>query len=380
MAKTETAEARTGLAGKLTFVDGERPTIPPDIKARGKFALFGDIFLGKFGTMILLNILTLLFAAPGAVVIFLYYMNGTIADSMIPYSANLGFGYPVVTDAIARGELLSFVFSLNRALILVPCIMVLALGVAGNLNVMGKLVRGEQAHTVKDFFKGIGKSWFDALIIGLIIALAYVLIVFSYGYFDIYYKSVQMKAVCLTFSIIFAVIVSLFAVFYLVQSVSFKMSAGLRIKNSFLFMMLSHLIGIFFLGLALIPLWFIFIPGAFAFVIMLFVLLGFSFATLVVTVYCNFCFEVFLYDAPTVPARMAAVVKKDGKQPPEKSEKQQTAQPDKKADKRPSEQAQTQPPPAVKQNAEQKKKAPQPYKNPKKGSKRDDKNNKDVSD
>ena len=55
--------------------------------------------------MVFLNLLTVLFALPAAAVMVLFYLNTAVAASFIPYSGNLGIGYPIVTDAITQGVL-----------------------------------------------------------------------------------------------------------------------------------------------------------------------------------------------------------------------------------------------------------------------------------
>lgn len=298
MAKSETAgkKKRKGIVQRMMFGDDSKPDLTPERMKMSKWAMFKYLFFHRFGTMVFLNFLTVLFALPAAAVIVLFYLNITVADSFIPYSANIGIGYPVITNAISQGDLASFGFQTMEFLILVPCIAVFALGVAGNLYVMRKLLWEEPVRTFKDFFRGIKKSWLPAVVIGFAFGLTLLLVIFSLGYFDAYKLSVSLKALCVTLSMILLVFMILFTSFFLTQAVAFKMRPMALMKNSILFIIGTNFMAIVMIGIALAPVYLMFIPGITMILVMLYVFLGFSFTTLVVTLFCHYCYERYLYD------------------------------------------------------------------------------------
>ncbi len=155
----------------MMFGNDDKPDLTPERASMTKWALFKFLFFRRVGTMVLLNILTLLFALPAILVIFLFYMNKAVAAGFIPYSSNIGIGYPVVVDAISQGAMTDFNYTLMQYLILIPCIAFFALGVSGSLYVIRKLIWEEPTRTVRDFFRGIKKCWLHSLFMGTVFGL-----------------------------------------------------------------------------------------------------------------------------------------------------------------------------------------------------------------
>lgn len=298
MAKSDTTvkKKKKGIVQRMMFGDDTKPDLTPERMKMSKWAMFKHLFFHRFGTMVFLNLLTVLFALPAAAVMVLFYLNTAVAASFIPYSGNLGIGYPIVTDAITQGVLTNFSYELMEFLILVPCIAVFALGVSGNLYVMRKLVWEEPTRTFKDFFRGIKKCWLPALVMGFAFGLTILLVQFSFGYFDAYRLSTGLKALSITLSIIFLVFMILFASFFLTQNAAFKMRPMVLIRNSLLFVIGTNIQAILIIGLALAPVYLMFIPGIMMILVMVYVFLGVSFSTLGITLYCHHCYEKFLYD------------------------------------------------------------------------------------
>lgn len=301
MAKKEkTAETsekkKKGIVQRMMFGDDTKPDLTPERSKMSKWDLFKHLFFHRFGTMVFLNLLMVLFALPAIAVIALFYINSSVAESFIPYSANLGIGYPVVTNAVELGRLSDFSYNVTKYLALVPCIAVFALGVAGDLYVIRKLMWEEPTRTFKDFFRGIKKCWLGALFMGTAFGFTLLLLMFSLDYFDAYGLSVSLKALSVTLSIILFIFIILFTSFFMTQNAAFKMRPMVLIRNSVLFIVGTHIQSIFFVGLALIPVYLMFIPNITMFLLIIYAFVGFSFTTVVVSVYGHYCYEKFLYD------------------------------------------------------------------------------------
>lgn len=299
MAEKTEKKKKKGLVQRMMFGNDDKPDLTPERAKMSKWAIFKHLFFHRFGTMVLLNILTLLFALPAIAVVLLFYMNKAVAAGYIPYSSNLGIGYPVVVDAVAQGAVTSFQYTLMQYLILVPCIAFFAVGVSGSLYVIRKLIWEEQTKTVKDFFRGIKKCWLQSLFMGTVFGLTLMLLMFSLDYFDVYGLSVGLKAFSVTMAIILFIFMILFTSFFMTQHVAFKMKPIALIRNSILFVFGTNLQAIIFIGLSLIPIYLLFIPGIMTFVMILFALFGFSFIELGISAYCHHCYEKFLYDKIT---------------------------------------------------------------------------------
>ncbi|MDE6293175.1 MAG: hypothetical protein K2L88_00960, partial [Clostridiales bacterium] len=206
---------------------------------------------------------------------------------------------PVVIDAAQMGAISDFSFSITQYLILVPCIAVFALGVAGNLYVIRKLIWDQPTSTFKDFFRGIKKCWLGALVMGFVFGLTLLLVAFSLDYFDTFKLPVAYKAISLTLSIILLVFMIIFASFFMTQLAAFKMKAIVLIRNSMLFVFGAFLQSVIFIGIGLIPVYLMFIPGITVLLAFIYVLIGFSFSTVVISLFCHYCYEKFLYDKIT---------------------------------------------------------------------------------
>ena len=299
MAQTVEKKKKKGLVHRMMFGNEDKPDLTPERAKMSKWALFKFIFFHRLGTMVLLNVLTLLFALPAVLVLILFYMNKVVAAGYVPYSSNIGIGYPVVTDAIAQGAMTDFRYTLMEYLILVPCIAFFAVGLSGSLYVMRKLIWEEQARTVVDFFRGIKKCWFKSFFMGAAFGLTLMLLMFSLDYFDVYGLPVGLKVFSVIMAIILFIFMILFTSFFMTQHVAFKMKAVVLIRNSVLFVLGTNIQAIIFIGLSLIPVYLLMIPGLMTFIMLLFALFGFSFVGLGVSCYCHHCYEKFLYDKIT---------------------------------------------------------------------------------
>ncbi|MDE7405823.1 MAG: hypothetical protein K2M89_02990 [Clostridiales bacterium] len=323
MAKAEKTKKK-GFVHKMMFGNEDKPDLTPEQLNMSKWAMFKFIFFGRFGTTVLLNILTLLFALPMFGVMLLFYLNSSVAAGFIPYSSNIGIGYPVVSNAANLGAITDFTYSITEYLILIPCIAFFALGVAGNLYVIRKLIWQEPTSTIKDFFRGIKKCWIGAIFIGLLFGLALLLVVFSAGYFDAFHLPVAYKAVMITVSIILLVFMTIFTSFFMTQNAAFKMRPLALLRNSALFTFGAFLQSIIFIGIGLAPVYLIFVPGITMFLAIIYVFIGFSFSTIVISLFCHFCYEKFLYDKVTdKPSAVYSKRERDELSEPERAKKKQ---------------------------------------------------------
>ena len=318
---------KKNLVQRMMFGDENKPDLTPEQSRLSKFGMFKELFFHRFRTMVALNLLTCIFAIPVVLVLVLFYMNIAVSNGLIPYSSNIGIGYPVVTDALVRGEFVVFTYNVMQYALLVPCISVFTLGVSGNLYVMRKLIWGEPTSTFKDFFRGIKKCWLCALLTGLAEGLTIMLFTFTLGYFDAYELPLAYKVVSIIFSSILLVFVSLVSVFVLTQNAAFKMRATVLIRNSVLFVFGTHILSIFFVGIAIAPAFLAFIPGITMLLAMLYLFIGFSFATLVTSLFCHYCYERFLYDK--IDNRSSAAYSKRPTEVEEQRAKDQAGKPKK---------------------------------------------------
>lgn len=338
MAKTETVKKKKNIVQRMMFGNENKPDLTPEHMKMSKWAMFKYLFFHRFGTMVALNLLTCLFAVPAVLIYVLFYLNISVSNGLIPYSANLGIGYPVTMDAVALGVTMTFNYKLLQYALMVPGIAVFALGVAGNLYVMRKLIWEQPTRTFKDFFIGIKKCWLGALLIGFAFGLTVLFLVFSLGYFDAYYHSTPLKALSITLSIILLIFMILFTSFFMTQNAAFKMRPMVLIRNSVLFIVGTHILSIIMIGVGIAPVFLALIPNITMIFALLYVFIGISFSTLVISLYCHYCYERFLYDkvddAPSVYTKRVSDVSEEQPDGKQQEKKRQAAVPYKNPKKR----------------------------------------------
>ena len=296
--KSTEKKKRKGIVQRMMFGDDQKPDITPEQMNMSSWETFKFLFFHRFGTMAALSLLSTIFAIPMVAVILIFAMNLSGNYALIPFSSNLGVGYPVVIDAAQIGMETQFVYKVMQMLVLVPCIMVFSLGIAGNLYVIRKLIWEEPTSTVKDFFRGIKKCWLPAVVIGMVMGFTILLFVATLDFFDVFGYSTAAKVVSIILASILLVFVTLFSAFLLTQNAAFKMRPVVLIRNSALFVFGTHILSIIFIGIAVAPTLLFLIPDASAKVIIgiIYALIGVSFTTLVTSVYCHSCYKRYLYD------------------------------------------------------------------------------------
>lgn len=313
------------IVRRMMFGNENKPDLTPEQMNMSKWAMFKYLFFSRFGTMVALNLLSAIFAIPGIIVIVLFSMNIRITDGLLPYSANLGIGYPVVTDAVAQGALVTFNYHIFEFLTLVPCIAVFALGIAGNLYVIRKLIWEEPTSTAKDFFRGIKKCWFPAVVMGFVMGFTLLLFVFTIGYFDAYELSTVYKVLSIIGATLVLVFITLFTAFFMTQNAAFTMRPMVLIRNSLLFVLGTNIQAVFFIGIAIAPIFLWMIPQMTVVVAMIYAFMGVSFTTLVMSLYCHYCYQRFLYDKIERPSAVYSKRQSDINEQREKDAKKKQA-------------------------------------------------------
>ena len=144
------------------------------------------------------------------------------------------------TEAMAiSAEKSEYLFSLifYSMLIMLPCMMIGFIGLAGGFYTAKKLVWQEGISLASDFFKGIKENWKHALINGFIFGLVLFGLVIG-GSFLVIYADVH----AVVSGIGIGALIALFLVFGMVTAINFTQgvyyenSFGVTLKNSFSFL------------------------------------------------------------------------------------------------------------------------------------------------
>ena len=88
------------LEGKERSEDYARSTLPTN-----RWSLFWDIFKGRFGKLMFVNLLVLVTFLPAIAVIVWRYVTLIAQGAIGPYGAGLGVGYPAIPEIAGAAEM-----------------------------------------------------------------------------------------------------------------------------------------------------------------------------------------------------------------------------------------------------------------------------------
>ena len=141
------------LEGKERSEDYARSTLPTS-----RWALFWDIFKGRFGKLVLVNLLMLVTFLPLAAVIVWRILAMGTQQIVGPYGAGLGVGYPVIPNVSGVAEMTVFEMDLLFFVLFIPAGAIAALGISGGGYIIRNLIWTEGIFVATDFLRGIRRN------------------------------------------------------------------------------------------------------------------------------------------------------------------------------------------------------------------------------
>lgn len=146
------------LEGKERSEDYARSTLPTS-----RWALFWDIFKGRFGKLMLTNLLMLLTILPLVAVIFWRYLTFAVQGTNAIFGSGLMVGYPVVPDITGASEYMTFTSDLMFFGLMVACSFIAAIGISGGAYIIRNLIWTEGIFVANDFARGIKRNYWNVL-------------------------------------------------------------------------------------------------------------------------------------------------------------------------------------------------------------------------
>ena len=146
------------LLGKERSEDYARSTLPTS-----RWALFWDILKGRFGKLVLVNLIMVVTILPLAAVIFMRYLEVGMNGLLGPYGAGLGVGYPVLPDLSGYAESAMFRTDLIWFGLMIPAAAIAALGISGGGYIIRNLIWTEGIFVANDFLRGIKRNYWNVL-------------------------------------------------------------------------------------------------------------------------------------------------------------------------------------------------------------------------
>lgn len=246
-----------------------------------------------------ISLLTFLFTLPAVAWLVIMNIVLQVDAQLIPYSSNIGIGYPVVVDAALMGQYRTFMYNVQTYAILIPLIMIAGIGFAGAFHVMKLLGWGEGVSVGGTFFQGIKRNWASFLWIFLYAGISLFVFMFcimAYGYLT--EINTVVRAIMIALAVVQLVLMLCMLLYLCTQTVTYKLGFMGLVKNSLLFAIALFPQNVFFIALSLLPVIIImFLPlqiGIFFWMIFLF--LGIAYIVLVWTVYSQWVYDKFVND------------------------------------------------------------------------------------
>ena len=146
------------LEGKERSEDYARSTLPTN-----RWSLFWDIFKGRFGRLMLTNLLILVTMIPLVFVIGWRYLDFTVKGTSAIFGSGLIVGYPVIPDISGAAESMVLFGDLLFFGLMVVSSFIAALGISGGMYIIRNLIWTEGIFVANDFLRGIKRNYWNVL-------------------------------------------------------------------------------------------------------------------------------------------------------------------------------------------------------------------------
>lgn len=146
------------LEGKERDENYARSTLPSN-----RWALFWDIFKGRLGKLVIVNLLMLIFFIPMIAVFVFRYMYTTVQGMMMPFASWVGVGYTPVPNLIGMPQQIVLSTNLLFGAFLLVASFIAAVGISGGIYVIRNMVWTEGIFVANDFLRGIRRNYWNVL-------------------------------------------------------------------------------------------------------------------------------------------------------------------------------------------------------------------------
>ncbi len=146
------------LEGKERSEDYARSTLPTS-----RWGLFWDILKGRFGRLMLTNLLILLTFIPIIAVIIFRYLGITFSGYAGQFGAALGGTYPAAPSIVGEAQMLIMQADMFYFALLIPAAAVAAIGISGGMYIIRNLIWTEGVFVANDFVRGIKRNYLNVL-------------------------------------------------------------------------------------------------------------------------------------------------------------------------------------------------------------------------
>ncbi len=284
------------MLGKEKSEDYARGTLPSN-----RWELFWDIFKGRFGKLVIINLLTIIFFIPLFLLILMRSNALANYGAMYPFSQSFGIGYMAPASMVGYAENIVVQVDIITFLFLPIAVVIMAIGISGAAYVMRNMVWTEGIFVANDFWKGIKENFKRMMLIGLLYSLIFYVLIIGISIAE---QNIAMGAgakwLWIVSEILSYCMLALFSVMTLhmiTMTVTYDLKFRYLIKNSFVFTIGLAPHNILFILLGGLPFVFFIFGGILSLIgILVIALLGISIALLVWTNYSQWAYDKFIND------------------------------------------------------------------------------------
>lgn len=287
---------RNNIVDKLTVDEYNHEYLLKNYQEGGRFKLFSNVFFGKMGAMSKANWMMLLFCLPVFAAIFYASYLALNIEAAVPFSANYGLGYPMVSNIREIYDHLIFKNNMFRALLLVPGIIIGFVGLAGAFNIIKYECLGFNVKIFKTFFKGIKNNFVTFMWLGLVNSLIFFQLVMALNFYGNNDLALAWKIVTITLSVLLMAFSAVISMFVMTQAALYDLPLIKMLKNAFWFTVSFGLQNAIILIFSLVPVGLLLLMSTSYFlqliVIMVCAMLGFSYIICIWTVYSHYVYGI----------------------------------------------------------------------------------------
>lgn len=293
---------KQGLIQRLMLGSEKSETYARSTMPSNRWELFWDILKGRFGKLVLINLLVFLFMLPLFGVIILRMLSMTGYGSLSPFTQPFGVGYQAAGSFAGFNETIVLNVNLRTLLFLPVAALFAALGVSGGAYVIRNMVWTEGIFVANDFWRGIKQNFVSVLFVLLLYSAVFYLAVVGISFNDVSLARGGGSRVLLIISkytlVLSTIFFGMMSMHMISLTVTFKCSVWQLIKNSFLLTLGLFPQSLLFALIAAVPFLLLLINASLTLVIgiLLLLLFSFSFAFLVWTDFCQWSYDQFIND------------------------------------------------------------------------------------
>ncbi len=284
------------IVGKEKSEGYARASLPSN-----RWELFWDIFKGRFGKLVIINLLVLLFCLPLFLVLFFRYVALANYGATYPFTQPFGIGFQAMENMTGYAE--NIIFTVNSTIfIFLPIVaMIASVGISGGAYVIRNMVWTEGIFVSNDFWRGIKQNIKQMLLIALLYSLLFYFTITATSFVNFMlaynpdHKWILIVSQVLSFALLATFTIMTFHM--ITMCVTYDLKFRQLLKNSFLFTIGLLPQNLFFLFLGAIPFLVMLLGNFFMGIgIILVLIFGFSLMLLVWTDFSQWSYDKFIND------------------------------------------------------------------------------------